>query len=178
MECTSCKCVHCRFCCLLGEFSRWISLEERKTQVSPAFFGTIFPSLCVSLLSLGRRADEWRIGAEARHVTPQLSSANDGGNGTRHCSGTARAALEISHQWQMTALGRSTASLHLCGTFVQHCCCSDTVTTAATAVATADDKMATPGQKKSHETISGIFVATGFVIMGLYYKTHCELTMA
>lgn len=78
----------------------------------------------------------------------------------------------------MTALGRSTASLRLCGTFVQHCCCSDPVTTAVMAVTTADDKMAIPGQKKSHETISGIFVAMGFVIMGLYYKTHCELTMA
>lgn len=68
----------------------------------------------------------------------------------------------------MTALGRSTASLCLCGTFVQHCCCSDTVTTAATAVATVDDRKATPGQEKSHETTPGIFVATGFVIMGLY----------
>lgn len=78
----------------------------------------------------------------------------------------------------MTALGRSAASLCLCGTFVQLCCCSDTVTTAGTAAATVDDRMATPGQKKSHETISGIFVAAGFVIMGLYYKAHCELTMA
>lgn len=85
-----------------------------------AFFGTIFPSISVS--SLRGRADEWRIGAEARHVTPQLSSANDGGKGTKHCSGTARAALEIRHQWQMMALGRSTASLRLCGTFVQHGC--------------------------------------------------------
>lgn len=52
------------------------------------------------------------------------------------------------------------------------------MTTAATAVTTVDDRMAIPGQKKSHETISGIFVAKGFVIMDLYYKTHCELTMA
>lgn len=152
--------------------------REKKNPTKLCLFWYNFPFyLCVSLLSLGRRAD-WRIGAEARHVTPQLSSANDGGNATRHCSGTTRAALEISHQWQMTALGTPTASLRLCGTFVQHCCCSDTVTAAATAVAMVDDRTTIPGQKKSHKTISGIFGATGFVIMGLYYKICSELTMA
>lgn len=77
----------------------------------------------------------------------------------------------------MSALGTSRASLCLCGTFDPHCSCV-TVTTAATPVATVDDRMAIPSQKKSHETISGIFVATGFVIMGLYCKAHYELTMA
>lgn len=78
----------------------------------------------------------------------------------------------------MTTLGRSTASLCLCGTFVQYCCCSDTVTTAATAAATVDDRRAIPGQKESQENTPGISVATGFIIMGLYYQAHCELTMA
>lgn len=119
----------------------------RKNPTKPCLFWYCFPlSLC---LSVGR-ADEWRIGAEPRHVTPQLSPASAGGNGLRCCSGTARAALEISHPWQMTALGRSTASLCVCGTFVQHC--SDTVTAAAAAVAPVGDRMAISGQKKSQKT--------------------------
>lgn len=52
---------------------------------------------------------------------------------------------------------------------VQHCCCSDTVSTAMSAVTTADEKIATFGQKKSHAT-TVIFGASGFVIMGLSYQ--------
>lgn len=45
-------------------------------------------------------------------------------------------------------MGRSIASLCLCGTFVQHCCCSDTLTTADPAVVTVGDRIS--GRKKSH----------------------------
>lgn len=43
----------CSLCVLLSPFecSKWISQEDRKMQLNPAFFGPIIHYLCVSLLS-------------------------------------------------------------------------------------------------------------------------------
>lgn len=130
------------------ESFRWISQEERKTQLNPAFFWYYFLlSLC---LSVEPRKKGWWIKNQSwgrtRNTTAEFCKwwwEWDKMLFRHHmcCFGDKPSVTD-------DCMGRSIASLCLCGTFVQHCCCSDTLTTADPAVVTVGDRIS--GRKKSH----------------------------